>query len=316
MNRFLTFLTTTLVASSILSCGGDTDQKDPNENQQHSENILFEFDTYNQKISYCIGLDHARGSFNAYTDKRVQDLFDLGQIRNGMIDYLAGNELQIDFMIKDSLLDLYLMENGDVNTEAVSMRDASYCIGMDEAFMLVSSLVGRKIDQDVDVEYLIKGVDEGFSGTNTPSIPYMDAKKEIEKYYGDINIKNGESFMAENRTIQGIYETESGLQYEIIQEGKGISPNLTDSVMVHYTGRFIDGRVFESTIPSNIPYQGSMMNVIDGWQEGLMMMKEGGQRRLYIPPSLAYGEKGKGSIEPNATLIFDIELLSVKPFQQ
>jgi len=298
----------------ISSCSGNTEQDEINDTADTNAVSLFTFDTYNEKISYCIGLDHARGCYNAYSAQNVADKFNIRQIEFGMIDYLAGNDLRISFLDKDSLLDLYLLESGEVDDSQVSLVDASYCVGLDEAFTLVSSLVGRKIDQTVDVEFMINGVKDGFSNT-TPAIPYMDARREMENYYSDLNKTNGAQFLAENKLYEGVVETESGLQYEIIKAGTGKSPNVTDSVTIHYTGRHIDGRVFETTIPSNIPFKGSLMSVILGWQEGVMLMKEGGQSRLYIPYTLAYGEQGKGRIEPYSTLIFDIELLEVKRFQ-
>lgn len=298
----------------LASCGG-TPSENNHETETNEQTTGVEFDTYNQKISYCIGLDHARGAYNAFTAPNVKDAFDILEIKNGMVDYLVGNELRILPWEKDSLLDLYLMEDGSTNDEAVSKADASYCVGMDEAFALISSLVARKIDQEVDVDYMVTGVIEGLSGMNKPTIAYMDARREVDKYYADINKENGASFLEENRGIEGILETESGLQYEIISEGSGPKPNLTDSVTMHYTGRFIDGRVFDSTIPSGIPYSNTVINLIPGWQEGLMLMREGAQFRLYIPSELGYGEKGMGVVEPNATLIFDIELLQVKRYQ-
>lgn len=273
-----------------------------------------EFDTYNQKISYCIGLDHARGCYQAYNSKQVADQFDMAEIRAGMCDYLLGEQLRISFLDKDSLLDLYLLPNGATNPDAVSKKDASYLIGLEEAFTLVSALVGRKIDQTIDADYLVKGVHEGF-GDESPTIPFMDARREIDKYFADLNKDNGALFLEENLLFEGVVETESGLQYEIIEEGSGKQPNLADSVVIHYTGRFIDGRVFESTIPSNVPFKGPLMGVISGWQEGVMMMKEGGQRRFFVPEHLAYGEAGKGVVEPYSTLVFDIELLKVIRYQ-
>ncbi|MBD3637105.1 MAG: FKBP-type peptidyl-prolyl cis-trans isomerase [Crocinitomicaceae bacterium] len=297
----------------LAACGGNTSDDHLETDEQKTSQV--DFDTYNQKISYCIGLDHARGCYNAYTAKKVKEAFDIDQIRAGMIDYLSGAELRISFLSKDSLLNLYLLPNGEVNEQAVSKKDASYCVGMDEAFMLVSSLVGRNIDQTVDVEYMIIGVEEGMSNTDSPTIPYMDARREVQDYYSELNLENGEVFMEKMREVEGAIETESGLIYEVIKEGTGKQPNLTDSVTIHYTAMFIDGRAFESTVPSNRPFQGPLLNVIPGWQEGVMLMKEGGQRRLYIPPHLAYGEEGKGVVEPNATLVFDIELLDVKRYQ-
>lgn len=298
----------------LLSCGGGSNTNEVNNDLDSINTTQIQFDNYIQKVSYCIGLDHARGCYNAYSGSNVSDKFNIREIEQGMNDYLIGNELRLSFFEKDSLLDLYLQENGEVDDSQVSKNDASYLVGIDEAFTLVSSLVGRKIDQTIEVEFLVQGVEEGFSN-QTPTIPYMDARREVDKYYADVNLANGKQFLAENRLIEGVIETGTGLQYEIIEQGNGLIPNLTDSVIIHYTGRFIDGRVFESTVPSNVPFRGSLLSVITGWQEGVMLMREGGQSRFFIPHTLAYGTEGKGRVEPNSTLIFDIELIKVKRFQ-
>ena len=108
--------------------------------------------------------------------------------------------------------------------------------------------------------------------------------------------------------------TETGLQYKIIEQGYGKQPNLTDSVVVHYTGMFLDGRVFDTSIPSQIPGRFTPLELIPGWQEALLMMKEGGQWRIFVPYQLAYGPDGSGPVEPYSVLIFDIELLKVKRY--
>lgn len=305
---------TIIFLAFLVACNDGSESSLSTDETINTATQRIEFDTYNQKISYCIGLDHARGCYQAYNSKQLSEQFDLGEIRLGMCDYLLGEELRISFLLKDSLLNLYLLPNGATDPDAISKKDASYLVGLEEAFNLVSALVGRKIDQTIDVPYLVDGVNEGF-GDDNPTIPFMDAKREIEGYFADLNKDNGALFLEENLLFEGVEETESGMQYEIIKEGTGGTPNLADSVIIHYTGRFIDGRVFESTIPSNIPFKGPLMGVISGWQEGVMMMKEGGQRRLYIPHQLAYGSEGKGLIEPYSTLIFDIELLKIIRFQ-
>lgn len=244
-----------LLLTFIISCKGD-ESSDSNNDHDGDNTTAVQFDTYNQKISYCIGLDHARGCYKAYTATSVNDAFNIREIEAGLVDYLNGNDLRISFFEKDSLLDLYLLDNGEVDASLVSKNDASYSVGLDEAFNLVSSLVGRKIDQDIDVEFMIIGIEEGMSNTDKPTIAYMDARKELNKYYSDVNQENGITFLEENKLIEGVIETESGLQYEIISEGNGKAPNVTDSVTIHYTGRFIDGRVFESTVPSNLPFTG------------------------------------------------------------
>lgn len=304
----------TIFSILLISCSGETEKG----NDQDSDEPVgtgVEFDTYMQKISYCIGVDHARGCYQAYTADRVEDYFDIKSIEQGMIDYLAGNELKIQPNEKDSLLNLYLLDNGAVDPNVMSIQDAGYCVGMDEAYMLISQLVGRKIDQDVDVEYILIGVQEAFADLNEPTMQYHAAKMELQKYYADLNLENGKQFLNENALIEGVIETGTGLQYEIIQEGTGRTPNLTDSVVFHYTGRFIDGRVFDSTIPSKIPYKNAVINLIDGQQEAFQLMKEGGQYRLYIPPFLGYGKEPYGAIEPNSTLIFDVELIEVIRFK-
>jgi FKBP-type peptidyl-prolyl cis-trans isomerase len=218
------------------------------------------------------------------------------------------------FEARDSIFENYLMPDGTVNEKAIPKVDGSYAIGMEEGYVLVSSLVGRGIDQQVYVDLLVMGVQDGLHNIK-PVVPLSDARKEVYDYYSKLNKSNGEQFLAENATRDSVVVTESGLQYQVFKEGKGLQPNLTDTCVVHYTGRFLDGREFESTIPSQKPYQLTLMGVIPGWQEGLQLMHEGSRYRFFIPHHLAYGEAGSGPIEPFSTLVFDIELIKVKRFQ-
>ena len=161
-----------------------------------------EFENFEQKISYCIGLDHASGSYTVYQSKETKDKFDINQLQSGMIDYLSGNPLRVPFETKDSIFELYLLPNGEVNETAVSKIDASYAIGMDEAYMLIGGLVGRNIDQDIDVEYLLLGVNDALE-QKEPSIPYVQARNEIAIYYADLNLKLGTQFLDENKEKEG-----------------------------------------------------------------------------------------------------------------
>lgn len=127
------------------------------------------------------------------------------------------------------------------------------------------------------------------------------------------NKEEGESFLAENAKKEGVVVTESGLQYKVLEPGEGESPEVTDMVTVHYRGTLIDGTQFDSSYDRGEPATFPVVGVIAGWTEALQLMKPGAKWQLVIPPELAYGERGAGQvIGPNATLLFDVELISVE----
>jgi len=127
------------------------------------------------------------------------------------------------------------------------------------------------------------------------------------------NLAKGQAFLKENATKPGVKTTPSGLQYLVLEEGKGKSPKATDTVLVHYKGNLLDGTEFDSSYKRNEPISFPLNGVIPGWTEGVQLMKEGGKIRLFIPSNLAYGSRGAGGvIPPDSTLIFDIELLKVQ----
>jgi len=126
------------------------------------------------------------------------------------------------------------------------------------------------------------------------------------------NLLEGEAFLAENAQRPGVITTPSGLQIEMLVEGSGDMPDITDVVLVHYHGTTIDGTVFDSTLERGVPIEIPLDRVIPGWAEGLRMMREGGKAVLFLPPHLAYGSQGAGGIiGPNSTIIFEVELLSI-----
>ncbi len=123
----------------------------------------------------------------------------------------------------------------------------------------------------------------------------------------------GQEFLKENAKKEGVKTTASGLQYKVVKEGDGKSPKATDTVKVHYRGTLIDGTEFDSSYKRNEPIEFPLNGVIKGWTEGLQLMKEGSKYILYIPSNLGYGARGAGGvIPPDATLIFEVELLKVK----
>ena len=147
---------------------------------------------------------------------------------------------------------------------------------------------------------------------------YDEAKKVVQDFFteleanaGAMNEELGKKFLEQNAQQEGVKVTESGLQYLVLKEGNGVKPGPEDAVTVHYTGRLIDGTVFDSSVERGEPATFAVGQVIPGWVEGLQMMSEGSAWRLFIPSNLAYGPHGTGPIQPNSTLIFDVQLIKV-----
>jgi FKBP-type peptidyl-prolyl cis-trans isomerase len=130
----------------------------------------------------------------------------------------------------------------------------------------------------------------------------------------DSNLEKGEAFLKENARKDGVKATASGLQYKVLKEGTGKVPKATDMVVVHYKGTLLDGTEFDSSYKRGEPATFPLNRVIPGWTEGVQLMKEGAKYQFTIPSKLAYGEQGTpgGPIPPNATLVFEVELISVK----
>jgi len=130
---------------------------------------------------------------------------------------------------------------------------------------------------------------------------------------GTKNLADGQAFLDENKTKEGVITTESGLQYKILKEGEGENPTVNNKVKVHYTGTLINGTVFDSSVERGEPIVFGVSQVIPGWTEGLQLMRPGSKYMFYIPSNLAYGERGAGeTIGPNTTLIFEVDLLEIQ----
>jgi len=172
---------------------------------------------------------------------------------------------------------------------------------------------------------VVKGIQDALSGAEPLMTPeemnkaLMDLKKRIvtaqreeRKQAAEDNLAKGKAFLEENAKKEGVETLPSGLQYKVIQEGSGATPEATDTVVVHYRGTLIDGTEFDSSYSRGNPATFRADRVIRGWTEALQMMKEGAKWQLFIPPDLGYGQGGAGAkIGPNSTLIFEVELISV-----
>lgn len=204
--------------------------------------------------------------------------------------------------------------------ETKELERLSYALGMS----MGNNFRASGIDK-ISVDDFAAGVAAVFCG-DKPRMTYDEAKEVIRVFFaaleekqraaaaqmGKVNEEAGKKFLKENGARDGVMTTASGLQYEVIAPGTGIKPAPTDEVTVHYTGKLIDGTVFDSSVDRGEPATFGVTQVIPGWVEALQMMSEGAKWRLFIPSNLAYGPNGAGGvIGPNATLIFDVELIKV-----
>ncbi|WP_423823256.1 FKBP-type peptidyl-prolyl cis-trans isomerase [Salinisphaera sp. SPP-AMP-43] len=213
-------------------------------------------------------------------------------------------------------------QNGGDNASgqfANQQAKRSYALGMD----IGNSL--KDLPMDVDLDQLTQGVRDVVGGGDTKLtqtqlqqvmqgvVSDMEAaQKQKQKQQSVANLKAGQKFLAENKKKDGVKTLDDGLQYKVITKGDGPSPDANDSVTVDYTGKLIDGTVFDSSEKRGKPVTFPVNAVIPGWTEALQLMHPGGEYKLFIPPDLAYGERGAGSqIGPNETLIFDVKLISV-----
>ena len=206
--------------------------------------------------------------------------------------------------------------SAELETDAQKL---GYIIGMD---------IGSSLKQqggDLDLDSLIEAMRATYNGTPLAMTPEEAAavreefiakrRAEAEKErasLASINAAEGDKFLLENRSREGVQVTDSGLQYEVIVMGDGAKPSADDTVTVHYRGTLLDGTEFDSSYARNQEATFGLSQVIPGWTEGLQLMPVGSKFKFYIPSSLAYGANGPPSIGPNATLVFEVELLGIQ----
>jgi len=189
----------------------------------------------------------------------------------------------------------------------------SYALGMSIAGSLIKSGITK-----VDTTLFIQGMDDTLNGLK-PKLDTGEANRILEKFFSEKsgneaqkNLEKGKAFLTENRRKEEVTVLKSGLQYQVLHNGEGEKATLKDTVRCHYHGTLVDGYVFDSSVERGQPAEFPVNGVIPGWTEALQLMPMGSKWRLFIPPELAYGERGAGkTIGPNSTLIFDVELLEI-----
>jgi FKBP-type peptidyl-prolyl cis-trans isomerase len=199
----------------------------------------------------------------------------------------------------------------------------SYALGVNVGTDFAKNLKGIPGGKS-NIDLLIKGFTSAMKGDST-LIKTAVAQEYFKNYITKAQTKDaelkkaaGEKFLAENKSKEGIQTTASGLQYQVLVAKDGPKPNATDTVKVHYTGTLIDGTKFDSSLDRGEPISFPLNQVIPGWTEGVQLMSVGSKYKFFIPYALGYGEKGagNGAIPGFATLIFDVELLDIKPFKE
>jgi len=198
---------------------------------------------------------------------------------------------------------------------------SSYALGLE---------MGEKLAQasmDLDVDLVVRGLKDAFDGSEALltdeqqrsalkalRADFRTRQKEAREQLAERNRLEGEAFLAENRTKEGVVTLDSGLQYRVLETGSGPTPTAEDRVVCHYRGSLIDGTEFDSSYNRHKPHTMELRRAIKGWREALPLMPVGSRWQLFIPPSLAYGARGgrANGVGPNATLVFEVELLGIR----
>ena len=210
---------------------------------------------------------------------------------------------------------------GGVSADATlgSQNDSlSYAVGVNVGNNIKASLATFPGDDSLKMDLVIKGIlavlkdTSALKMTSDNANAYLNAYvMKVQQSQAEAELKEGQGFLAANRSKEGVITTASGLQYKVITEGTGAKPTAKDKVRCHYTGRLLDGTVFDSSVQRGQPAVFEVGQVIPGWQEVLQLMPVGSKFQVWIPSNLAYGTQGAGPIKPNSTLEFEIELLEI-----
>ncbi|MFU8815268.1 MAG: FKBP-type peptidyl-prolyl cis-trans isomerase [Pseudomonadales bacterium] len=233
--------------------------------------------------------------------------------RPGLLGLAAAGVLAVTLAGCDGAGNDGAVAEAELETDAAK---ASYSLGYRFA-----DNVQRNFEDEIDNDAFVRGVRDNLAGEEAligeeeaerVLTGMMEARQAAMAGEAVRNLERGLEFLAENSLREEVVALESGLQYEVLEQAEGASPDANDVVTTHYEGRLIDGTVFDSSYERGEPATFPLDRVIPGWTEGLQLMSEGEKFRLYVPPHLAYGERVAGNIPPNSTLIFDVELLAIE----
>ncbi len=279
-------------------------------------------DTDREKASYMVGLDVGRSIAPAGPD------MDLAAFERAIANAFAGKEplvaeAQVQALAQALMVRIAARDGkppADGKLPDIDRVQVGYLVGAD---------VGRQLSplkDELEIPVLMQGLRTTLSG-GTPLLG-MEEANAVRRAFGEKvqaamrarhdadasrNAAEGQAFLEKNRAQNGVFTTPYGLQYMVLRQGNGPRPRATDTVRVNYHGTLLDGTVFDSSYERGQPVEFGLDQVIPGWTEGLGLMPVGAKYRFWIPANLGYGEKGTqgGPIGPNATLVFDVELLAI-----
>jgi FKBP-type peptidyl-prolyl cis-trans isomerase FklB len=307
-----------LLPLSALFFACDNSTNDDNENPKEPQEVVIgdpgsayddiKITTLEDRVAYSVGYNSTEDAREWLNSREFHPYFNRAKTRDG---FFKGIEFADSVTAQEynSYLMLYFQSQGSFDTTNIKPSEASYYMGYLRGYELKKSFEIKNILNKLPLDVLRKGYKDGLYNTE-PLVALSEQSTVITEYFSSISKIEGQEFLDANRSKKGITTTKSGLQFEVLESGKGAKPTINSTVSVYYTLRDISYRILESNANDPKPISFPLGNVITGWQEGLQLMQRGGKYRLYVPYELAYGAQGAPpKIQPYATLIFEIELI-------
>jgi len=297
----------------LFSCGGNQEQEQTVDGEWIE--VSTEYDelkpeSLNERVSYSIGFNSA-GDLREYTDSpKYKEYFNKLAVKEGFYTGIDSDD-SLAAEACNSKLSQYFGTPGVFDTLAISVDEASTCLGFMRGAEIRYSLKRRNVFNQLTQDLMKKGFKDGMFDYDT-LIPVRDQVNMISEYFSGLIKKEGEDFLEANKKRPEVTTADNGLQFEVIKEGKGPKPTLNSTVSVYYTLSLVSGQIVESNADDAEPISFPLNGVIQGWQQGLQLMSKGGTYKLYVPYELGYGHQGTQGIQPYSTLIFEITLVDFK----
>jgi FKBP-type peptidyl-prolyl cis-trans isomerase FklB len=260
------------------------------------------------RVAYSVGFNSSEDAKEFLNSPKYSSFFSRSKMRDGFF-FAIDQADSLKAQEYNGYLMLYFEKPGEFDTTNIKPTEASYYMGYLRGYELKRSLEIKKVADKISKDILRKGYKDGLWDAK-PLVALNDQNTIITEFFSSISKLEGQDFLVENKKKPGVVQTASGLQYRVIQSGKGPKPSANSKVYVYYTLRDITERILETNSDQAEPISFKLNEVIPGWTEGLQLMQTGGKFRLFVPYELGYGAAGSPpKIQPYSTLIFEIELV-------